>query len=143
MSNERGFTLLEVLIASAIAAAMFGVLLQSAVSGVETVRNAGAYEAAVALARSHLALLGRNVADEPTDSHGNDGPFDWHIRIVPQRAAYTGSGIVNWFRHKDEKQPTLYDVSLVVSWLAAGHRREVQIDTQRLGFALPAAPDPP
>ena len=77
MRDERGFTLLEVMVASVIAAVMFGVLLQIGLNGLRTVRNAGAYETAMALARSHLAMLGRNMADAAADSHGSDGPFDW------------------------------------------------------------------
>lgn len=136
MHDERGFTLLEVLVASLIVALAFGVLLPAAVSGIATVRNAGAYETAMALARSHLAMLGRNMANVAAASQGSDGPFDWQIRVTPEAVASPGAGIVNWFLHKDEPRATLYTVSVTVSWGAEGQRREFHIDTQRLGFAL-------
>jgi general secretion pathway protein I len=139
MRDERGFTLLEVLVAAVIAALMFGVLLQTELNEVRTVRNAGAYETAMALARSHLAMLGRNLADAAADSHGSDGPFDWRIRVKPEAVADYGSGIVNWFLHRNEPRPTLYAVSIIVSWRSDGSPREVRLDTQRLGFA----PSPP
>ncbi len=142
MRDERGFTLLEVLIALVIATAMLGVLLQTALSGIATVRSAGAYETAVALARSHLAMLGRNMADVPAGTHGSDGPFDWRVQVVPEAVANPAPGIVNWFLHKDEERATLYAVSIVVDWQTSGHRRELRIATQRLGFAPPPAVQP-
>ncbi len=142
MRDERGFTLLEVLVAAAIAAMVLGVLLPTALSGIGTVRAAVAYQTAGALARSHLALLGRNMADVPADSQGSDGPFDWRVRVTPEAVASSGAGIVNWFLHKDELQATLYAVSITISWQSNGRRRELSIDTQRLGLALPPAPQP-
>jgi general secretion pathway protein I len=132
-----------VLVASLIAAAMFAVLLQTAMSGIRAVRNAGAYETAMALARSHLAMLGRNVADEAGDSHGSDGPFDWHVRVTPEAVANPGAGIVNWYLHKDESRTTLYAVGVTVSWRLEGRPRELRIDTKRLGFAPPPPPETP
>jgi len=137
MRDERGFTLLEVLVASVIAALAFGVLLPAAVGGIATVRNAGHYETAMTLARSHLALLGRNMATVAEASHGSDGPYDWEVRVTPESVAGSGGGIVNWYLHKDEPSATLYGVSVIVSWQTGDRRREVRIDTQRLGFALP------
>jgi prepilin-type N-terminal cleavage/methylation domain-containing protein len=143
MRDERGFTLLEVLVASVIAAMMFAVLLQTALSGIRAVRNAGAYETAMALARSHLAMLGRNVADEAGESHGTDGPFDWRVRVTPEAVADPGAGIVNWFLHKDEARATLYAVSVTVSWRLEGQQRALRVDTKRLGFAPPPPPATP
>ena len=143
MRDERGFTLLEVLVALVIAAVVFGVLLQSALSGIGTARDAGAYETAMALARSHLAMLGRDMANAAPDTHGSDGPFDWRVHVTREAVADPGAGIVNWFLHKDEARPALYAVSISVSWQSEGHRREFRIDTQRLGFAPPPPPDTP
>src|SRR5277367_3089584 len=116
MRDERGFTLLEVMVASLIAAAVFAVLLQTALNGIRTVRGAGAYQTAMALARSHLAMLGRNPADEGGDLHGKDGPFDWRAQVTPEAAVDPGPGIVNWFQHRNEARVTLYAVSVIVSW---------------------------
>lgn len=142
MRDDRGFTLLEILVATVIAAAMFAVLLQTALSGIRTVRTAGAYETAMALARSHLAMLGRNVADNAGDQHGSDGPFDWRVHMKPEAVASSGAGIVNWYLHKDEPHATLYDVNVTVSWQSEGRRRELSVTTKRLGFAVPPPQTP-
>jgi general secretion pathway protein I len=142
MGDERGFTLLEMLIALAIATAMLGVLLPEAVNAIATARNAGLYETAVALARSHLAMLGRNMADAPPTSTGRDGPFAWRVQVKPEATASPGPGIVNWYLHSNEMRATLYDVRVIVSWEIDGHRRALRIETQRLGFAPPPSAQP-
>jgi prepilin-type N-terminal cleavage/methylation domain-containing protein len=142
MRDERGFTLLEVLIAVVIATVVFGALMQASLSGIRLTRSAGGYEMAIALARSHLAMLGRNMATVPPDSHGQDGPFEWRIRVTPEATDNPGAGIVNWFQHKDEARTTLYAVSIVISWSADGRRPSLRLTTQRLGFAPPISVTP-
>ncbi len=142
MHHERGFTLLEVLVASIIAAAVLSVLLQTAMTGNSTVREAGRYETAMALARSHLALLGGNVATLPPEQHGHDGPFDWQVQVTREAAACPGPGVVNQFLYRDAARAGLFAVDVQVSWQSAGHRRQVQIETKRLGFAPPASTQP-
>ena len=142
MSDERGFTLLEVLIASVIAAVVFGVLLLTALNALGTVRNAGAYETALSLARSHLAMLGRNMANVPADSHGSDGPFYWQVRVKPEAVANPGPGIVAWYEHRNQLRATLYAVRIIILWQADGHRHQLHVETQRLGFALPPPVQP-
>lgn len=141
MRDEHGFMLLEVLVSAAIAAMAFAVLLPAAVGGVATVRGAGAEQTAIALARSHLALLGANMADTAPDTHGSDGPFNWRVRITPQATPPRDAGMVEWFRHKDEPRTTLYAVTVNVSWQADGRHHDLAVQTQRLGFALPPPPE--
>ena len=137
MSNDRGFTLLEVLVALAIAAVTFGVLLTTGLNEIRTVRNAGAYETAMALARSHLAMLGPNMASVAARQYGSDGSFDWWIQVTPEAVAQTGTGTGQWFPRGNELRATLYAVSVTVSWRADGRERDLHLNTQRLGFAVP------
>lgn len=137
MRDERGFTLLEVLIAAMIAILVFAALMQASLSGIRLTRSAGGYEMAMALARSHLAMLGRNMATVPPDSHGKDGPFKWRIQVEPEATDNPGPGIVNWFIHRDESRATLYTVIIVISWPADGRHPVLRLVTQRLGFAPP------
>lgn len=140
ISDERGFTLLEVMVACVIAVLAFGAVFHTALSGAATARNAGTYQAALTLARSRMAMLGRDVTDRM--SEGDDGPFHWHVQVAREAVAEPGPGVVNWFLHKGEARPTLFAVSVAVSWQAAGRREEIQLATKRLGFTAPLQAEP-
>ena len=81
--GERGFTLLEVLVAFIIAALALGVMFEAALGGLRSTETASHYQEALSLARSHLASInaaplgGRGVS-------GDDGRgFHWSVRIKP------------------------------------------------------------
>jgi general secretion pathway protein I len=138
MTNDRGFTLLEVLVALAIAAITFGVLLSTELNGIRTVHSAGAYEAAMDLARSHLAMLGPNMANVAPEQYGQDGQYAWHIRVRPEVVAHAGAAPTPLFPHNNELRATLYAVGITVSWRSDGREQDLYLNTQRLGFvALP------
>src|SRR3954463_7816951 len=115
-----GFTLLEVLIAFAIAALALATLLQGDLLGLRSTQLAGRTEEALARARSRLAAVeARPVL--PLDQRGDDGGgLAWRLRVVPEANA---GGL------------TLYAVTVAVSWREGGAAREVRLETQRLGVA--------
>ncbi len=118
--GEAGFTLLEALIAFAIAALALAALLQGALTGLRATQAATRTEEALARARSRLAALGATPI-APTDRRGDDGGgFAWRLRVVP---AATSGGL------------TLFNVTVVVGWRDGGTPREVRLETQRLGPA--------
>lgn len=132
-SRQRGFTLLEVLIAFIIAALALGVMFDSALGGLRATETASHYEEAVSLARSHLAsagigpLAGRELA-------GDDGRgFHWALQIRPV-------GTITMPRDADEDpatnppaQATLYAISVTETWKGDGGERQVRLNTARLG----------
>ena len=86
MRSERGFTLLEVVVAFAIAALALSVLFRAATGGMTAVATAGRYEEAVSRAKSHLAAIGHEGAITEGETEGDDGSgFHWRIRIVAGR----------------------------------------------------------
>jgi general secretion pathway protein I len=134
MRGERGFTLLEVLVAFAIAAFALAVLFRGALDGLRVAKVAGAYEEAVARARSRLAMLGHGLALTPGELAGDDGGgYHWHIRIAPLATAAVG-------RKPQASTLALYAVSVAVSWRTDGRQREVRLDSERLVTALPGRP---
>jgi general secretion pathway protein I len=133
VGRERGFTLLEVLVAFVIAAAALGVLFNTALSGVATVRNAALYQTALALAQSHLTLASQTVAAEGV-SEGDDGPFRWRVRVSRVANAMNAPGAMNRVRQVGQMRATLYSVTATVGWRSEGHGREVHLETRRLGF---------
>lgn len=131
-NRQAGFTLLEVLVASIIAALALGVLFRSAVDSQTSVAAAAQYQEALSRARSRLAALDAAGAPRAGDESGDDGGgYRWRVRTAPLAAgAARPNGVA----------PQLFTVSVVVSWGAGGQARSVQLDTRRLGLAPPPAP---
>ncbi len=136
---EAGFTLLEALIAFAIAALALGVLFQGAGAALRTTHEAERLAGAVERARSHLAeaaiLLGQ--AGERVEE-GDDIRYHWRVRIAPAQAASarrpgsgTDPGLTNPIR--------LYRIEVDETWSERGHVRTFRLRSERL-FVAPPAP---
>jgi general secretion pathway protein I len=127
--GERGFTLLEVLVAFVIAALALGALFRGTVDGLSATRVAGRYEEAVTRAQSHLAALtAGNLV--PGDRQGDDGDgFRWHVTITPIEVAAAASP-----PQGTRGLPALFAVSVAVSW-TDGSLRTVKLDSERIGLA--------
>ena len=123
-ARDVGFTLLEVLVAFAIAALALSVLANASVTGLTNASEAGRYMDALARARSHLAGLA--WPPTPGDREGDDGQgYHWHVRIVSGPSGNANrSGRV-----------TLYDIAVSISWDEGERKRVVQLDTKRAAQA--------
>lgn len=134
MAGERGFTLLEVLIAFAIAALALSTLAHGALGGLQSTRVSGHYQEAVSRARSRMATLGHGAPLLPGDAEGDDGGgFRWRVRVAqvdtvaaPGRAGQPGSGPAG------SQAVSLYAVSVGVSWRGDGGTREVVLESRRV-----------
>ena len=131
--SERGFTLLEVLVAFIIAALALGVMFDAALGGLRASETASHYEEALSLARSHLAsvsnagLAGREVS-------GDDGRgFHWVVRIRPVSTITLPRGPDEDPSQGPPAQTTLYAVSVTETWHGDGGDRQVRLDGARLG----------
>jgi general secretion pathway protein I len=121
--GERGFTLLEVLVAFVIAALALGVLFRGTLDGLRVAQTAGRYEEAVTRAQSRLAALTVGSL-APGDRQGDDGNgFHWRERITPVTSSPVAAG----------GSLALYGVSVAVSW-TDGSRRTVELDSERIGL---------
>ncbi|MGC2415787.1 MAG: prepilin-type N-terminal cleavage/methylation domain-containing protein [Stellaceae bacterium] len=132
MSNERtdGFTLLEVIVALAIAALALIVLFRAGSDGLFAVDTATRAEEAVERAQSHLAAIGHDVALLLGETAGDDGGgYHWRLRINP---------VASWpAQLADPLAPptttTLFDVEVAISWSGRGRDHAVVLDTRRIG----------
>ena len=126
--GDDGFTLLEVLVAFAIAALALGVLFEGAVGGLRSTRVADRTEEALSRAQSHLAAVGQGMPLGSGTQEGDDGGgYHWSVRIRPLRSAVSTSARI-----------VLYAVQVTESWDAAGGgdaTRSVVLRTERLGVA--------
>ncbi|MBV9784139.1 MAG: prepilin-type N-terminal cleavage/methylation domain-containing protein [Acidisphaera sp.] len=137
-NRQRGFTLLEVLVAFVIAALALAVLFHGAVGGLRTTSAAGGYEEALSRARSRLAAVG--AAPLPGELQGDDGGgFHWHTRVTPIGTAAGQQPQAMALARLTAPQLTLYRVSVAVSWKGDGGNRVVELDSERLGATAAGA----
>lgn len=129
--RDHGFTLLEVVVALAIAGLALVGLFQAGSGGLFAVDTAARSEEAVERAQSHLAAVGRDAALVAGEFTGDDGDgFRWRLRVQPaaqrQTPAADGVSLVT---------STLFSVEVAISWQSHGHDRSVTLKTLRLGTA--------
>lgn len=139
MRHERGFMLLEVLVAFTIAALALAVLFDGTLGGLRATRIAGSYQEAVARARSHLAALdSRATRLVPGDQQGDDGSgFHWRTRVVPLATTVVGTASQPPMTGGTAVREVLYSVSATISWQEDGRQRQVMLESQRLGMEAP------
>jgi len=136
--RDSGFTLLEVLVAFAIAAPALTLLYRQGVASIGTTQTAAAYQEAISLAQSHLdALNGANLT--AGEQAGDDGAgFLWRLRVapiastappraVPRASPYAGG-------------TALFAVAVEIAWPGPHGNHTLTLNTRRLG---PAAAAPP
>jgi general secretion pathway protein I len=127
--RSGGFTLLEVVVAIAIAAVALVGLFQAGSGGLVAVDTAARTQEAIQRAQSHLAALGRDAAlvqGEFTDDDG--GGYRWRLRVRPvaTRGALASDG-------NSAGSSTLYDVEVAILWAGRAGDRSVVLKTLRLG----------
>jgi general secretion pathway protein I len=133
-TTQRGFTLLEALIALVIASLALGVLFNAGLTGLLATQAASQDEQAIARARSHLTLAVNASPLKAGDWQGDDGGgFAWHLRVTPivnttVRPAYAVTP-----RGSATFPLTLYAVTVWIGWADRGNRREVKLDTEQIG----------
>lgn len=128
--RDAGFTLLEVMVATAIAALALVALFQAGSAGLLTVGEATRVEAAVDRAQSRLAEFADTGAIAPGEREGDDGDgFHWRMTARPIASQPAGAP-------DQTRAPTsLYDIAVIISWGAGRHQRSIMLETERIASA--------
>jgi general secretion pathway protein I len=131
VARERGFTLLEVLIAFVIAALSLAAMIRAAGFGLAAAHESARYQEALSRAQSHLAALGTDAGVLAGTREGDDGGgFRWRLEIAPNAAPKTNLGAA-----QQSPAPPLYFVIVTVYWREGDRARAVSLQTERLGRA--------
>lgn len=128
---SNGFTLLEVVVALAIAGLALVGLFRAGSGGLLAVDTAARAEEAVQRAQSHLAAVGRDAALVAGEFTGEDGGgYRWALRVRPltTRQSLAPDGV-------SSSITTLFNVEVAISWPGRAGERSVVLRTLRLGSA--------
>jgi general secretion pathway protein I len=133
--RERGFTLIEVLVATTIAALLLFPLLRSFSAGLATTQRLGGITAATLLAESTLETVGSATPlVDGSDIDRQQGPY--HLTASVRR--YSNPSAAGG----DQAPPVVpYEITVAVDWRDASGPQSVSLRSLRLG--LPSATSRP
>ena len=125
-NKTGGFTLIEVLVALAIAALGLALLFAATGSGLESVAAADRYMQASSHAQSRLTWVGRALPLRKGDYSGEEGDgFHWHVHIADP-ASHEGTG--------PQAQPlAIYPITVTESWQSGVAQKRVSLYSERVG----------
>ena len=139
--SQRGFTLLEVLVAFVIVALALGVMFDGVLGGMRAAAIATHTQEALAIARSRLAAVvgaihGGGVPGP--QSTGDEGSgFHWTVQVRASGSATLARAQSLLGGAEAAGQATLYSVTVAVAWALDGAPRLVRLDGAALAIKMP------
>ncbi len=129
MKRQRGYTLLEVIVAFALLALALTVLLGILSGAARQVRGSSDAARAALYAQSLLAQVGAGevIAPGQRDGEFEDGRYRWQLRIAPWR----DPSIAAARQQVDPNAAGLFEVTLAVEWGDAGPGQRLQLRSLR------------
>lgn len=126
-NNQKGFSLLEILIAFSILAISLGILLKIFSAGINTAVVAEDYTAAVQIAESLMAKTGlESPLQAGEDSGTENDKYEWQVLVTPY--LFNPDNL-------DEMTitTTLFKVKVIVNWdIEKTKRRQIELTTLKL-----------
>ncbi len=127
LRGAAGFTLIEVLVATAILAAVMTAAMAVYSSSLAGSARLGGYQRAMEIARDRMARLGTRFDITASRSAGEtDDGYRWQTRVRPYTPVTDGLS-----QAVGSLQP--YEVSVTVSWTRGAHPYHFDLHSMRLG----------
>ena len=127
VNKQKGFSLLEILIAFSILAISLGILLKIFSAGINTAVVSEDYTAAVQIAESLMAKTGLESPLQAGEDSGTENEkYEWHVLVTPY--LFNPDNI-------DEMTitTTLFKVKVIVNWdIEKTKGRQIELTTLKL-----------
>ena len=127
VNKQKGFSLLEILIAFSILAISLGILLKIFSAGINTAVVSEDYTAAVQIAESLMAKTGLESPLQAGENSGTENEkYEWQVLVTPY--LFNPDNI-------DEMSitTTLFKVKVIVNWdIEKTKRRQIELTTLKL-----------
>ena len=138
LRREDGFTLLEAVIAFAIAAIALSVLFQGASAALRETAASRLLQGAVERAQSHLAAAGTLLGSEGerVEDGGDGALYHWHVTVTPEPAATVHRAAVGTGQALSQHL-RLYRIVVDERWSDRGHPHAFTLRTTRLFVGPP------
>ncbi len=130
--GQRGFTLLEVIVAFAIAAIALGVLSQIFGQGARNLALTEDYDSALILADSLLAEYGMRAAAQDLSVSDQTDQFRWSVSIQPYRATEETLSLTATTSAEDDPRARLVQIDVDVGWERNHKPRSIKLSSLRL-----------
>jgi general secretion pathway protein I len=136
MKRQRGFTLIEVVMAFSLLAVGLGIAMQIAIGAMRQTRNAAEFTEASLYAQSLVDTLGVAERLEPGQDSGRFGErYRWELIVEPYEVepVTTSTGSVTGGLVQADMLPTveMLRLELVVSWERGNNTHEARYVTLR------------
>jgi len=129
---QGGFSLLEVIIAFAIAAIALGVLSQIFGQGTRNMVLSRDYDNAILLAESLLAEHSVNIETDDSLLSAANEKFQWEVSVQPYISREGIPDLTLTPEDDAATQSRLVQIDVVVDWERDGKRRSVSLSSLRL-----------
>ena len=132
MRSERGFTLIEVMVATAVMAVGIASALELFGGSMRLASASANQTRALVVARSLLDEALWRAELEDGSRSGSVGRYDWNLEIYTTERQFFGLDEGDGFGFEDDTDYMLWEIAATVRWTEGSRDKSLRITTARL-----------